>query len=209
MRIWSDTFEEQGALPSRCALCRIDLGRRVIFAENRNPHLAWTGLPDNTRSLVLLCVDQDAPSQTERVNQVGEVVPVSLPRVDFFHWVLVDIPPGRHGVGEGEFSDGITLRGKHRREGPSGCRQGMNDYTDWFATDLDMQGEYFGYDGPCPPWNDVRPHRYVFTLYALDVPRLAVEGNFTGPQVLRAVQPHALARVSLSCRYTLNTDVAL
>ena len=36
------------------------------------------------------------------------------------------------------------------------------------------RGNYFGYDGPCPPWNDAIPHHYVFTLYALDVARLDV-----------------------------------
>ena len=44
-----------------------------------------------------------------------------------------------------------------------------------------MFGDYYGYDGPCPPWNDELVHRYVFTLYALDVPRLerarAIHGN--------------------------------
>jgi phosphatidylethanolamine-binding protein (PEBP) family uncharacterized protein len=43
-----------------------------------------------------------------------------------------------------------------------------------------MAGEYYGYDGPCPPWNDERVHTYVFTLYALDIPRLPLEGRFTG-----------------------------
>ena len=60
---------------------------------------------------------------------------------------------------------------------PRGARQGINDYTGWFAGDKDMAGNYFGYDGPCPPWNDEIPHRYVFTLYALDVPRLDVGGR--------------------------------
>jgi phosphatidylethanolamine-binding protein (PEBP) family uncharacterized protein len=39
----------------------------------------------------------------------------------------------------------------------------------WFAGDNDMRGDYYGYDGPCPPWNDEIVHRYVFTLFALDV----------------------------------------
>ena len=43
-----------------------------------------------------------------------------------------------------------------------------------------MSGDYFGYDGPCPPWNDALVHRYVFTLYALDVATLGLQGPFTG-----------------------------
>ena len=42
-----------------------------------------------------------------------------------------------------------------------------------------MSGDYFGYDGPCPPWNDALVHRYVFTLYALDVATLGLQGPFT------------------------------
>ena len=36
-----------------------------------------------------------------------------------------------------------------------------------------MSGDYFGYDGPCPPWNDSIVHHYVFTVYALDVDAVA------------------------------------
>ena len=96
-------------------------------------------------------------------------MPASLPRVDFFHWVLVDLPPDARPIERGEFSDGVTARGKPGPHAPRGARQGINDYTGWFAGDKDMAGNYFGYDGPCPPWNDALPHHYVFTLYALDV----------------------------------------
>ena len=45
------------------------------------------------------------------------------------------------------------------------------DYTGWFADDPQMSGQYFGYDGPFPPFNDSLVHHYVFTLYALNVAR--------------------------------------
>ena len=70
-------------------------------------------------------------------------------------------------------------------------RHGINDYTGWFANDPDMAGEYYGYDGPCPPWNDERVHTYVFTLYALDIPRLPLDGRFTGKEARLAITgPH-------------------
>ena len=52
-------------------------------------------------------------------------------------------------------------RGKPGPDAPHGARHGINDYTGWFASDADMAGDYYGYDGPCPPWNDEIPHRYV------------------------------------------------
>ena len=67
-----------------------------------------------------------------------------------------------------------------------------------------MRGDYFGYDGPCPPWNDELMHRYVFTVYALNIDRLPVEGLFTGLQVLAAMNGHILAQASLSGTYSLN-----
>ena len=68
-----------------------------------------------------------------------------------------------------------------------------------------MKGDYYGYDGPCPPWNDERVHRYVFTLYALDVARCALaEPRFTGPEVRAAIEGHVLAQASISGTYTLN-----
>ena len=72
-----------------------------------------------------------------------------------------------------------------------------------------MAGNYFGYDGPCPPWNDEIPHRYVFTLFALDVARLAVDGMFTGARARTAMAGHVLAQAALTGRYTLNPGVSL
>ena len=74
----------------------------------------------------------------------------------------------------------------------------------WFAGDPDMRGDYYGYDGPCPPWNDQRVHRYVFTVYALDVDSLDVQGKFTGAEALSAIKNHVLGQASLTGTYTLN-----
>lgn len=47
---------------------------------------------------------------------------------------------------------------------PEGLRHGINDYSKWFSGDSQMQGQYYGHDGPAPPWNDSIVHHYVFTL---------------------------------------------
>ena len=105
---------------------------------------------------------------------------------------------------------GVIARGKPGPEAlvgtatAGGLRHGLNDYTGWFADDADMKGDYFGYDGPCPPWNDTIPHRYVFTVYALDIDRVPVEGKFTGADVRRAIEGHVLAQASYTGTYALN-----
>ncbi|MEW5889419.1 MAG: YbhB/YbcL family Raf kinase inhibitor-like protein [Pseudomonadota bacterium] len=209
MELTSRSFSDNQPIPGACAFAVPHERTHITLSDNRNPHLAWNDLPAGTRSLALICVDPDVPSRGDDVNQEGRTVPASLPRVDFCHWVLVDLAPEPAEIAEGEFSKGVTPRGKGGPLGPRGTRQGINDYTGWFANDRDMNGDYYGYDGPCPPWNDEIPHRYVFTLYALDVERCPVEGRFTGQQVLEAMRGHVLGQASITGLYTLNPRVKL
>jgi Raf kinase inhibitor-like YbhB/YbcL family protein len=206
MKLWSNSFVQGEFIPGEFAFCIMDPVAHVALADNRNPHLAWSGLPDTTKSLALICHDVDVPSRGDDVNQENKTVPADLPRVDFFHWVMVDLPPQLSSIEAGQFSDGVTPRGKPgpQVERHAGVRHGLNDYTGWFAADADMSGQYFGYDGPCPPWNDTRVHRYVFTLYALDIAQAPVDGTFTGQQVRDAIRSHVLAEASIMGRYTLN-----
>jgi hypothetical protein len=107
-------------------------------------------------------------------------------------------------VTAGSFADGVVARGQQAAAGPHGCRQGLNDYSVWFAGDADMEGQYYGYDGPCPPWNDSLIHHYVFTVFALDVDTSAVAGAFSGAAVREAIAGHVLAEASITGTYTLN-----
>lgn len=209
MKLQSASFPDGGGIPARCAFCRADPKSHAGLSENKNPQLSWSDLPSGTRSLTLICHDPDVPGKADDVNQEGRVIPADLPRVVFYHWILVDLPPEVASIQEGEFSDGITPRGKSGPAAPKGARQGLNNYTDWFQSDPDMGGRYFGYDGPCPPWNDEIVHHYHFTLYALDVERLPVENEFTGPQVLAAMEGHVLAKASIVGLYSLNPDVSV
>jgi hypothetical protein len=72
-----------------------------------------------------------------------------------------------------------------------------------------MSGDYYGYDGPCPPWNDEIPHRYVFTVFALGVDKVPLDGRFGGNEVRKAIAGHVLAQASITGRYTLNPAVTL
>jgi len=209
MNLTSHSFSDGNAIPARYAFGKIDPQTHIALSENRNPHLAWDDVPAGTQSFVLLCHDPDVPSQPDDVNQEGRSVPASLPRVDFYHWVLIELPAESRDIEDGAYSSGITPRGKAGPLTPQGARQGVNDYTQWFAGDNDMRGDYFGYDGPCPPWNDTIPHRYVFTLYALDVANLPLDGAFTGADVTRAMQGHVLAQASLTGVYSLNPEVEI
>lgn len=204
MKLWSDSWTNGDRIGAKYAAGRLDAQGKVEFADNVNPHLAWSELPAATRSLVLICHDFDVPSKGDDVNQPDREVPSDLPRVDFFHWLLVDLPPGLSQIAEGEFSRGFVARGKPGPASLHGTRQGLNDYTGWFAGNAEMAGPYFGYDGPFPPFNDSLVHHYVFTLYALDVARAPVEGEFKGPDLRAAIGGHVLDAATYSGTYTLN-----
>jgi Raf kinase inhibitor-like YbhB/YbcL family protein len=208
MKISSLSFADQACIPEQFAFGKIDAQMHVALSENINPHLRWDEVPEGTRSFVVTCHDPDVPSKPDDVNQEGRSVSADLPRVSFFHWVLVDVPANRREIAEGEYSSEVTPRGKGGPLAANDTRQGVNDYTLWFAADHDMSGDYFGYDGPCPPWNDEIVHHYVFTVYALDIEALPLEGTFTGPEVLDAIKGHILAEASLTGTYTLNPALA-
>ncbi|MDR3416309.1 MAG: YbhB/YbcL family Raf kinase inhibitor-like protein [Nevskia sp.] len=210
MKLASRSFPHGGVIPGRCAFAIKAPVGHLALSRNLNPELHWSGVPAGTRSLVLLCVDGDAPSpKPAHVNVAGTVLPARLPRGEFVHWVMVDIPAGDTAIGEGACSSGITARGKRDPGGPAGSRQGINDYTGWFAGDKDMEGPYFGYDGPCPPWNDSVPHHYRFELHAVDLERCPVEGQFTAAQVRAALAGHVLASAAITGRYALNPLIRL
>jgi len=131
-------------------------------------------------------------------------IPQDQPRADFVHWTMIDIPADVREIAAGSCSGGVTARGKTSPPGPAGARQGLNDYTGWFAGDAQMGGDYLGYDGPYPPFNDQRVHRYFFRLYALDEASLDLPDRFTAADVRRAVQGHTLAEAEVHGTYTLN-----
>jgi Raf kinase inhibitor-like YbhB/YbcL family protein len=207
MKLTSTGFADGQTIPGEFSFCIPDPAHHVCLGKNQNPQLAWSDIPAGTRSFVLICHDPDVPSQGDDVNQEGRTVPASLPRIDFFHWVLIDLPATLSVIDEGEFSHNVTPRGKPGPQAAQGSRQGINNYTDWFAGDHDMNGDYYGYDGPCPPWNDEIVHHYVFTLYAVDIEKLPLDGRFGGPEVRAAIQGHILAEASLTGTYTLNSSL--
>jgi len=208
MRLWSEGWTNGEPIPERYAAARLAASGDVEVSDNLSPPLAWSALPDGTRSLALLCSDFDVPRRAGECHLPGGEMPAEIPadapREEFFHWVLVDLPAGLDRLAEGDGGCGFVARGKPQVAGPYGARQGLNDCTARFAGDAAMAGQYFGYDGPSPPSNDALVHHVVFTLYALAVERLAVAGAFTGAQVRAALAEHVLGSATHSGTYTLN-----
>lgn len=171
-----------------------------------NPELEWGDVPDGVRSFALLLIDVDVPTSADDVNKEGREVPEDLPRADFTHWALIDLDSDARSLERGAYSNGVTRRGKPGLSNRP--REGVNDYTSWFAGDPDMEGTYRGYDGPCPPWNDSLIHHYVFTLYAFDIPTLGLSGEFTATDVKDSMEGHLVDSAAITGTYTLNPRLA-
>ncbi len=179
-----------GRLPASAAYC--PPGRRDPAEYNISPSVSWSRGPAATRSYALIMTDLDVPEDLSTVNKPGVVLTADTPRVSFIHWVLIDIPPTITHLRRGEESAGFVLKGKSIGPTDHGLR-GANVYTHYYPKDSPLAGPRGGYDGPCPPHNDVVAHRYVTRVYALDLPSLGLQGVFFGEDALRAMQGHVLA----------------
>jgi len=73
--------------------------------EDISPPLAWSGVPQGTRSLVLIVDDPDAPDPQS-------------PKMVYVHWVLYNLPADSTGLPEDVASQGL----------PSGTLEGINDW---------------------------------------------------------------------------------
>jgi Raf kinase inhibitor-like YbhB/YbcL family protein len=95
------------------------------------------------------------------------------------HWVLFNLPASATGLPENVArEDTLPELG--------GAVQGRND------------SRKTGYAGPCPPPG--KPHRYVFTLFALDGP-LELRPGATKADVEGAMEGHVLGNAQLMGTY--------
>jgi Raf kinase inhibitor-like YbhB/YbcL family protein len=168
-----------------------------------SPSVSWSRGPPATRSYALIMTDLDVPKDLSLINKPGVTISADTPRVPFIHWVLIDIPPSITALKRGAEGDGFVPKGKPIGPTPHGLR-GANVYSHFYPANSDLAGTRGGYDGPCPPNNDVVPHRYVTRVYALDVPTLGLHGLFFGEEALSAMQGHLLAVGESEATYSAN-----
>lgn len=190
-------IEDGAMIPSRFAYCEPDGNGKSKPAANINPEISWSGAPAGTKSYAILVVDSEVPTSFERANQDGKIIPEDFPRQDFYHWVLTDIPLSTTSIAEGQDSNGTPQGGKSVGKTAYGINR-QNDFASIYP------GNFGGYDGPCPPWNDERIHHYHYTVYALGVESLHLPEGVSGRDVRAAVMPHILAKGSVSGSYSQN-----
>jgi Raf kinase inhibitor-like YbhB/YbcL family protein len=99
----------------------------------------------------------------------------------WWHWVVFNLPASTTGLPKGAGkSDGSAL--------PAGAASGVTDFGS------------AGYGGPCPPAGD-KPHRYNFTVYALNTDKLDVPKGATAALIGFMVNASAIGKATLTGMY--------
>lgn len=116
LEISSPAFEPLGRIPTK----------HTTDGDDVSPELRWSGVPEGTRQLVLICHDPDAP------------------RPDgFTHWVVCGIDPAVTGLAEGDsdgYVEGVNDNGGTGYSGPAPPPgHGMHHYYFWiYALDSEI-----------------------------------------------------------------------
>ncbi|HSM91381.1 MAG TPA: YbhB/YbcL family Raf kinase inhibitor-like protein [Anaeromyxobacteraceae bacterium] len=99
----------------------------------------------------------------------------------WWHWVVFNIPATATGLAQGAGSGKAAL--------PEGAVQGRTDFGP------------AGFGGACPPPGD-KPHRYVFTVYALKVEKLDLGPDASPAMVGFMTKANALGNATFTARYS-------
>lgn len=95
LRMTSSSFEHETEIPAK----------HTCDGSDVSPLLAWSGVPEDAKSLALVIDDPDAPDPR-------------APKMTWVHWVVYDIPPTVVSLPEGAAAARL----------PAGTRQGQNDW---------------------------------------------------------------------------------
>ncbi|MGQ0564937.1 MAG: YbhB/YbcL family Raf kinase inhibitor-like protein [Gemmobacter sp.] len=144
---------------------------RFVEESPLSPRLLWSAVPEGTRSFALTVTDPDLPDA------------FNFPR-SFAHWMVHDIPAHIRELGEGA-SNSLAM--------PAGAVELRSDFVTFKIPGFDR-----GWGGPWPP---DRQHRYVFTLYALKVPKIAVPPDADHPAFAAIVMPVVIEQASFTAVY--------
>lgn len=130
-----------------------------------------TGIPQE-----LTCKGSNVSPELDWINFPANTQSFAITCIDydapsgkFIHWIIFNIPSHIDHLDKGFKRDGSYP-------------QGLNSFRK------------IGYDGPCPPPG--KPHRYVFTLYALDN-MLNLSSGVKLEDFEKAIQPHILSKSEL------------
>jgi hypothetical protein len=139
--------------------------------KNISPQLSWKNAPAGTKSFAITAYDPDAPTGS-----------------GWWHWVVFNINKSVDGLKTGASVSSSGGSNISKNAMPAGAIESVTSYG------------VKGFGGACPPQGD-KPHRYIFTAYALDVATLDLEPNARAEFIGFNLNNHALAKASIMAYY--------
>ncbi len=97
----------------------------------------------------------------------------------WWHWIVYDIPKNIHSLKSNASAAQLL---------PFGTLEGITDY------------KTKGFGGACPPKGD-KPHRYIITVYALDIAKLSAPKDANPALLGYLINGHTIAKSSLISYY--------
>ena len=186
-------LNENGILPPDCAFCDMS-NEGQNKGANLSPKLVWGNVPEDTKSFALLCIDIDIPTDLSNKNKPGISIPAEQKRTYFVHWMVCNLPQDIRELPKGFMNKQKVIDGFDA----SKLNSGSTGYSKYFGS------EALGYWGPCSPTNDLRPHRYIFRLYALNTATLPLSKNYEYDEFKDAVEKAKIATANVVGIFTRN-----
>jgi Raf kinase inhibitor-like YbhB/YbcL family protein len=116
---------------------------------------------------------ENAPDDT--VSLALTMIDTSPSADDWVHWIVVAIPPSANSLPQG--ASGSSM--------PDGAQELKSSFGDP------------GYGGPAPPRGSGE-HKYVVTVYALDVPTIDLPAQPSAAEIAAGLEGHVLASASVT-----------
>jgi Raf kinase inhibitor-like YbhB/YbcL family protein len=132
------------------------------------PESVFAGFGCTGRNQSLAVSWSGAPARTQSYALIVHD-PDAPTGVGFFHWIVFNLPRESASLALGASRSGL----------PAGAVQG--------STDFGSQS----YGGPCPPPGPA--HRYIVTVYAVDVPKLELGPDTSGALLRFTLNQHTVA----------------
>jgi phosphatidylethanolamine-binding protein (PEBP) family uncharacterized protein len=130
LKVSVDSFRNGGMMDNKFAFCVPSAQGHTAGGSNLSPSISWSKGPHGTKSYAIILYDTDSPAeQREKMNKEGMTLTEDVPRRNFYHWVLVDIPASVTSLKEGADSNARVVHGKPATPAAAGGMRGLNDYT--------------------------------------------------------------------------------
>ena len=183
----------QGHFPADSVACTADpTGGVSRNGKDVSPGVSWSAGPPGTKSYALIMTDPDVPASGGDPSQPSAPIPADVPRRVLYHWILLQIPATMTGLPPGTGNKYAELFGGPKTPMSPGAGQEFSEY---------------GYGGPCPPVQDLKPHHYHIRVFALDLATFPNATPIDGASLEEMLASHILAEGEATAAYATNPSL--